>query len=65
MLRTRVIPVLLLRNESLVKTVRFGKYTYVGDPCNTVRVFNELEVDDLIFLDITATYEKRLPNFNV
>lgn len=62
MLRTRIIPVLLLRNESLVKTVRFGKFTYVGDPCNTVRIFNELEVDELIFLDITATREGRSPN---
>lgn len=62
MLRTRVIPALLLRNESLVKTVRFGKFTYVGDPCNTVRIFNELEVDELVFLDITATREDRSPN---
>ena len=65
MLRTRVIPALLLRNESLVKTVRFGKFTYVGDPCNTVRIFNELEVDELLFLDITATLEKRSPNLRV
>lgn len=65
MLRTRIIPVLLLRNESLVKTVRFGKFTYVGDPCNTVRIFNELEVDELLFLDITATPEKRSPNLQV
>ncbi len=65
MLRTRVIPTLLLRNESLVKTVRFGKFTYVGDPCNTVRIFNELEVDELVFLDITATKEKRQPNFDL
>ena len=65
MLRTRVIPALLLRNESLVKTVRFGKLTYVGDPCNTVRIFNELEVDELLFLDITATLEKRSPNLRV
>lgn len=62
MLRTRVIPVLLLRGESLVKTVRFDRYTYVGDPCNTVRIFNELEVDELCFLDITATREGREPN---
>lgn len=62
MLRTRVIPALLLRNESLVKTVRFGKFTYVGDPCNTVRIFNELEVDELVFLDITATTDGRSPN---
>jgi cyclase len=62
MLRTRVIPVLLLRGESLVKTVRFGRYVYVGDPCNTVRIFNELEVDELCVLDISATREGRGPN---
>jgi cyclase len=62
MLRTRVIPVLLLRDESLVKTRRFGPYTYVGDPCNTVRIFNELEVDELLVLDIRATRERRGPN---
>lgn len=65
MLRTRVIPVLLLRNESLVKTRRFGRFTYVGDPANTVRIFNELEVDELLFLDITATREGRKPNLAV
>lgn len=62
MLRTRIIPTLLLRNESLVKTVRFGRFTYIGDPCNTVRIFNELEVDELLFLDITATTDGRSPN---
>ena len=65
MLRTRVIPALLLRDESLVKTVRFGGFTYVGDPANTVRIFNELEVDELIFLDITATRDGRAPNLKV
>jgi cyclase len=65
MLRTRIIPVLLLRNQSLVKTVRFGKFKYVGDPANTVRIFNELEVDELLFLDITASRENRSPNLKV
>ena len=65
MLRVRVIPALLLRIESLVKTVGFGRFTYVGDPCNTVRIFNELEVDELLFLDITATRERRSPNLRV
>lgn len=65
MLATRIIPALLLRNESLVKTVRFGRFTYVGDPCNTVRIFNELEVDELLFLDITATIEQRMPNLKL
>ncbi len=65
MLRTRIIPTLLLRNESLVKTLRFGKFTYVGDPANTVRIFNELEVDELLFLDITASLENRGPNIKL
>lgn len=54
MLRTRVIPCLLLRDQSLVKTVNFSKFNYIGDPANTVRIFNELEVDELVFLDILA-----------
>ena len=65
MLRSRIIPVLLLRNESLVKTVRFGKFSYVGDPCNTVRIFNELEVDELIFLDIMASRDGKSPNLRL
>lgn len=65
MLRTRIIPCLLLRNESLVKTVRFGSFGYIGDPANTCRIFNELEVDELTFLDISASKESREPNYKV
>lgn len=59
MFRPRVIPVLLLKGDGLVKTVRFRKDNYIGDPINAVRIFNDLEADELIFLDITATEEKR------
>ncbi|MDA7774259.1 AglZ/HisF2 family acetamidino modification protein [Pseudomonadales bacterium] len=65
MIRTRVIPILLLRNESLVKTRKFRDFDYVGDPANTVRIFNELEVDELMFLDITASVEGRQPNLKI
>ena len=65
MLRTRVIPCLQLVDESLVKTVKFGSYGYIGDPINTVRTFNDYEVDELCFLDIRATIEKRQPNFKI
>lgn len=65
MLRTRVIPCLLLKNESLVKTVKFKEYNYIGDPVNTVRIFNELEVDELMFLDIFASKENRKINFKI
>ena len=64
-LRPRVIPSLLLRGEALVKTVRFGNFIYVGDPANTCRIFNELEVDELVFLDIVASREKREPNYSL
>jgi len=64
-LRTRVIPCLLLRNGGLVKTVKFGEAKYVGDPINAVKIFNEKEVDELVFLDITATAASRGPNFEL
>lgn len=63
MIRPRVIPCLLLRNEGLVKTVKFKDPKYLGDPINIVRIFNDKEVDELIFLDITASLENRKPNF--
>jgi len=65
MLRTRVIPCLLLRNRGLVKTRKFKEPVYVGDPINAVRIFNEKEVDELVFLDITATPEGRGPDFDL
>jgi cyclase len=65
MLKARVIPCLQLIDQSLVKTQRFKNPAYIGDPINTIRIFNELEVDELCFLDIRATLEKRPPNFNI
>lgn len=65
MLRTRVIPCMLLKGQGLVKTVRFKQPRYVGDPINSIRIFNDKEVDELIFLDITATREAREPNYDL
>lgn len=65
MLRTRVIPCLLLRNRSLVKTIKFKRPSYVGEAINTVRIYNEQEVDELVFLDIMATNENRQPKFDL
>lgn len=59
----RVIPVLLLRGDGLVKTVKFKDPKYVGDPINAVRLFNDLEVDELIFLDTEASAKRREPPF--
>ena len=65
MLRKRVIPCLLLTGNTLVKTIKFKAPGYIGDPINTVRIFNELEVDELCFLDIRATVEGRSPNLEI
>lgn len=65
MLRSRIIPCLLVRNKGLVKTVQFKKGKYVGDPINAVKIFNEKEVDELIVLDIDATKEGREPDFKM
>jgi cyclase len=64
-MRTRIIPTLLLKNESLVKTTKFNNFNYIGDPCNTIRIFNELEVDELMLLDITASKEGKEPNYSL
>jgi cyclase len=61
----RIIPCLLLRDKGLVKTVKFKESTYVGDPINTVKIFNEKEVDEIFFLDIDATKTKREPPYEL
>jgi len=63
MLSHRVIPCLLLSKGGLVKTLKFAKPKYVGDPINAVRIFNEKEVDELMVLDIDAAREGRGPDF--
>jgi imidazole glycerol-phosphate synthase subunit HisF len=63
MLRSRIIPCLLLSGEGLVKTEKFRSGKYVGDPLNAVKIFNEKEVDELMFLDIDSTARGREPNY--
>lgn len=58
----RVIPILLYKKEGLYKGIQFKNYKYVGDPHNTIRVFSEKEVDELILLDIDATRNGVKPN---
>jgi cyclase len=65
MLSYRVIPVLLLQNKGLVKTKQFKNPVYVGDPINAIRIFNEKEVDELVFLDIDASKLRKKPDFKL
>lgn len=65
MRRVRTIPVLTVDGNKLVKTVRFRKPNYIGDPINAVKIFNEKEIDELIVLDITATKNNAEPNYQL
>ena len=60
MFKPRIIPTLLLKGTTLVKSVRFKDYRYIGDPINAVKLFNDFKADELVFLDIMATKENRL-----
>ena len=65
MLKCRVIPALLISDGGLVKTLRFEKPEYIGDPINAVKIFNQKEVDELIIIDIDASKAGVGPNYNL
>ncbi|MDB3923137.1 AglZ/HisF2 family acetamidino modification protein [Luminiphilus sp.] len=65
MRKTRVIPTLLMADGGLVKTKKFANPTYVGDPINAIKIFNEKEIDELVFLDITASRLGKEPDYDL
>jgi imidazole glycerol-phosphate synthase subunit HisF len=65
MIYKRIIPVLLLHDNGLVKTVKFTRPKYVGDPINAIKIFNDKEVDELIFLDIDVSKKNMEPNYSL
>ena len=65
MLKNRVIPILLIQNKGLIKTIKFKNPSYVGDPINAIKIFNEKEVDELIVLDIDASKKNQEPDYEL
>lgn len=63
--RPRIIPVLLIDDGDLIKTVNFHQPTYLGDPVNAVKIFNRKGIDELSILDISATRLKKQPDFEM
>lgn len=63
MLSQRIIPTLLVRARGLIKTIKFENGTYLGDPVNAIKIFNEKEVDELVILDIDATIKRDEPDW--
>lgn len=67
MLRSRIIPCLLVHDKGLVKTLNFSvtKGKYIGDPINAVKIFNEKNVDEIMVIDIDATVQGREPDYEM
>ena len=63
--RPRIIPVLLIDDRDLIKTIQFRKRTYLGDPVNAVKIFNRKYIDELSVLDIGATKNRREPDYQI
>ena len=63
--RPRIIPTLLIDDRDLIKTVKFGKRTYLGDPVNAVKIFNRKGIDELSILDIGASKNNKEPDYEL
>ena len=57
------MPCLLIDDGAMVKTRRFGKQTYLGDPLNVINLFNRFEVDEIVLLDIRASVNRSSPDY--
>lgn len=64
MLKIRVIPTLLWKNFGLVKGVAFDSWRRVGPVLPAIKIYNTRDVDELILLDISASLEANLPDFD-
>ncbi len=65
MLKSRLIPCLLIHEKGLVKTRNFKNPIYIGDPINTIKIFNEKNVDEIFIADIDATVRNLEPNYDL
>jgi cyclase len=65
MLKVRIMPTLLYKQTTLVKGIRFDSWRRVGIIMQAVKVYNMRQVDELVFMDITATQEGRRPDFEL
>ena len=65
MLKKRIIPILQLKDDELVKSIKFKNHKYVGDPINAVRIFNEKKVDEIAIIDVTKSKKGENLNYEI
>jgi len=61
MLKKRIIPILLINEDQMVKSTKYKNYSYVGDPINIIKIFNEKEADEIIVLDVKRSISNEEP----
>ena len=59
MLTKRIIPCLDVKDGRVVKGTNFINLRDAGDPVSVAQIYNEQKADEIVFLDITASFEKR------
>ena len=65
MLKKRIIPILLINEDQMVKSTKYKNYSYVGDPINIIKIFNEKEADEIIVLDVKRSISNQDPNYEL
>ena len=65
MLNKRIIPILLIKNDQMVKSVKYKNLSYIGDPINIIKIFNEKEADEIIVLDIEKSTNDKELNYDL
>lgn len=65
MLKSRLIPCIIAKEELVVQSLNFKKYLPIGNIKTAIEFFVKWDVDEIIILDITATKDKRTPNFSL
>ncbi len=65
MIRPRLIVFLMMDNHYLRKSRKFNNSIYIGDPLNTIRIFSDFGVDEIIFVDVNATKNNQDPNYQL
>ena len=65
MLKIRIMPTLLLKDHCLIKGISFDSWRVVGTPIPSIKVYNLREVDEIVFLDISATVKNKPPDLSI
>ena len=65
MLRPRLSVFLMYKDRELIKSKNFIDSRYLGDPLNAVNIYNDMNIDELIIMDVGASIQNKTPNYEL